>query len=365
MKAQLLDRIMSFNNVIGQEKAKQALRQALENDRLAHAILLYGPEGVGKRAMAIELAKAVNCSRTKTNACDLCSSCRRISSLQHPDLKVIFPGPAQLPVEEEVAVLQKIAEDKYRAVGFGKSVTIPIDKIRELRKQTSYHPYEGKRKVAILLGADQMRPEAANALLKILEEPPGTLLLILTATNPNSLLPTILSRCQRLQLNNLSPVEIEEALLERRNISPERAKIVAGLANGSFTRALLMAEEQDLDEYRNTAWALLETALGGDNTQQLDFIETVARQKDKAGLEHLLELVLLWLRDTLLWAEGHQARMTNIDRSDEVKRLAQRIDPKAIEQLSWRVESSLEMMSRNVSPELILIWLTKQLHTSE
>ena len=190
---------MSFNNVIGQERVKRALRQALENGRLAHAILLYGPEGVGKRAMAIELAKAVNCTRAKTDACDRCNSCHKISSLQHPDLKVVFPGPAQLPVEEEVSVLQKIAEDNYQPVGFGKSVTIPIDKIRELRKQASYHPYEGKRKVAIVLGADQMRPEAANALLKILEEPPGTMLLILTATNPSSLLPTILSRCQRIR----------------------------------------------------------------------------------------------------------------------------------------------------------------------
>ena len=356
---------MSFNNVIGQERVKRALRQALENGRLAHAILLYGPEGVGKRAMAIELAKAVNCTRARTDACDRCNSCHKISSLQHPDLKVIFPGPAQLPVEEEVSVLQKIAEDNYQPVGFGKSVTIPIDKIRELRKQASYHPYEGKRKVAIVLGADQMRPEAANALLKILEEPPGTMLLILTATNPSSLLPTILSRCQRIRLNHLSRVEIEEALVERKKISSERAKVIAGLANGSFTRALFMAEEQVLDEYRNTAWTLLETALGADSTEKLDLVETIAREKDRAGLEHLLELILLSLRDILLWGEGHQEKITNIDRTGRVRALAEKIDSKEVERLSREVESSLEMISRNVNPELILIGLAEQLHTLE
>jgi DNA polymerase-3 subunit delta' len=354
---------MSFNNVIGQEKAKQALRQALENDRLAHAILLYGPEGVGKRALAIELAKAVNCTQAKGDGCDLCSSCHKISSLQHPDLKVIFPGPAQLQVEEEISILQKIAEDNYQAVGFAKSVTISIDKIRELRKQASYHPYEGKRKVAILLGADQMRPEAANALLKILEEPPGTLLLILTAINLNSLLPTILSRCQRLQLNHLSRVEIEEALLKRKDVSPEKAKIVAGLTNGNLTRALSLAAKQDLDEYRNIARALLEAALWGNNTEKLSLIETIIAEKDKARLEYLLELVLLWLRDTLLWGEDRQDKITNIDRSDETKKIAEWIDSKEVARLSREVESSLEMMSRNVNPELILIGLVEQMST--
>lgn len=351
---------MSFNDVIGQKRPKEILRRALRSDRLAHAILLHGPEGVGKRAMAFELAKAVNCTNSAADPCDTCSSCRKISSLQHPDLKVLFPAPAQAKVEEELSVLRQLARDRYKAAGLGRSVSISIEKVRELQRDAAYRPYEGKRKVAVILEADQMRAEAANALLKTLEEPPDYLLLILTTAKPNSLLPTILSRCQLLRLERLSAEEVEKALMDREKIALERAKIISRLSDGNLRRALQMVEE-DLDEYRDVAWDLLQTALWGQDLEALDLVDSITRQQEKVLIERLLEIALLWLRDSLLWGQGREDEVTNFDRPQEIQRLSDRFDAARVEQSVQKVESCLEMMSRNVNIQLILIWLMGQL----
>ncbi|HID95778.1 MAG TPA: DNA polymerase III subunit delta', partial [Candidatus Latescibacteria bacterium] len=355
---------MSFDNVIGQEWPKEALKRALKTGRLAHAILLHGPEGIGKRALALELAKAVNCTGSEADPCDTCRACRRISAGLFPDLKVLFPVPAGLSSEKETSLVQQITGDSYREIEFGRNVGIPIERVRDLQRYAAYHPYEGRRKVSIILEADQMRPEAANALLKTLEEPPHYLLLVLTARNPDALLPTILSRCQLLRLRSLTAAEIEEALIKREGLEPKKARLIARVSDGSLSKAQRLLGE-DIDEYRDKAYEFLKIALQGDDLARVNFIEDITGPGQNRLVERLLNTLLLWMRDILLWQEGHQNEVVNFDRPDQIKEMAQAFNIRSIEETTKIIQNCLEMMSRNVNAQLILFWLVGRLQSTE
>ncbi|MCK4384794.1 MAG: AAA family ATPase, partial [candidate division Zixibacteria bacterium] len=203
---------MSFANVLNQEIPKKILSGALKKDMLASAYLFYGEVGTGKWALALELAKAINCENDENQGCDNCLSCRKIDKLIHPDVKVIFPVPfssaktqAQLDKrQEEMERFKKEKiKDPYTIVKFEKNVNIPVDQIREMQRQLCLKPFEGKRKVVIIAEVENMHPASANSLLKTLEEPPPDSNLILTTTDINQLLPTVVSRCQQIRFGKI------------------------------------------------------------------------------------------------------------------------------------------------------------------
>jgi DNA polymerase-3 subunit delta' len=175
---------MSFKSVLGQSQPKKILTNALQNSSVAHAYLFYGQEGVGKKKLAIALAKALNCTNTDSDgACDECGSCLKIERRTHPDFFYLEPVKNSPTSREAV---------------------IKIEEIRELQKKLAYLPYEGKTKVVVIDSAELMNLQAANSFLKTLEEPPSATVLILVSSNPQRLLPTLLSRCQRIQFHRLS-----------------------------------------------------------------------------------------------------------------------------------------------------------------
>jgi DNA polymerase-3 subunit delta' len=175
---------MSFKSVLGQSQPKKILTNALQNSSVAHAYLFYGQEGVGKKKLAIALAKALNCTNTDSDgACDECGSCLKIERRTHPDFFYLEPVKNSPTSREAV---------------------IKIEEIRELQKKLGYLPYEGKTKVVVIDSAELMNLQAANSFLKTLEEPPSATVLILVSSNPQRLLPTLLSRCQRIQFHRLS-----------------------------------------------------------------------------------------------------------------------------------------------------------------
>ncbi|HIE42249.1 MAG TPA: DNA polymerase III subunit delta', partial [Nitrospinaceae bacterium] len=175
---------MSFKSVLGQSQPKKILNNALQNSSVAHAYLFYGQEGVGKKKLAIALAKALNCKNTGSDgACDECESCLKIERRTHPDFFYLEPVKNSPTSREAV---------------------IKIEEIRELQKKLAYLPYEGKTKVVVIDSAELMNLQAANSFLKTLEEPPSATVLILVSSNPQRLLPTLLSRCQRIQFHRLS-----------------------------------------------------------------------------------------------------------------------------------------------------------------
>lgn len=206
---------MSFSNIVGHRRVIEALKKALGTGRLAHAYLFVGPPGVGKTATALEFAKALQCSSPADDACDQCRACRKVMEGAHPDVIWVEPQGRQILVEQ----------------------------VRELQRRLMYKPLEGSRRVAILKDAQELNLQAANALLKILEEPPGDTVMVLVADSESSLLPTVVSRCQKLRFAPLKTQIVSTYLQERAGWEPETAAQAARAAQGSIGRALLLKEE--------------------------------------------------------------------------------------------------------------------------
>ncbi|HYB71969.1 MAG TPA: DNA polymerase III subunit delta' [Candidatus Sulfotelmatobacter sp.] len=206
---------MSFGRIRGQARALELLRRSLDARRLPHALLFSGPDGVGKRQTALELAKALNCAgpAAERDACDACAACRLADRGAHPDLLAVTPDGRSL----------KIAQ------------------VREVEGHVALSAYAGRRRVAVLDAAELMTLEAANAFLKTLEEPPSAAVLILISSAPTGLLPTIRSRCQEVRFGPL-PEDVVAALLAEQGIETEEARRAAALGGGSLTLARAWAE---------------------------------------------------------------------------------------------------------------------------
>lgn len=225
---------MSFQDIIGQQRPKNIILGQLRSGRIPHAYLFLGIEGIGRRKAALELAKALNChahSATKTfsDACDHCISCQKIAHGNHPDVQVIdFEYQAKLEGKDA---------DKQRV--------IKIDTIRALQKDVNLKPTEGRWKVYIIDPAEKITLDAANCLLKTLEEPPSWTMIILLAKHKENLPATIVSRTQVLHFTPLAEDAVAAVLLKSADISPEKARSIAGMAEGSLATAQRLIDETE------------------------------------------------------------------------------------------------------------------------
>jgi DNA polymerase III subunit delta' len=249
------------SDIAGHAMQLATLRHALEQDRLHHAYVFVGPEGVGKRTLALSLAKAIHCSEATRDFCGGCASCLKIENKNHPDVRLIGP----LAGKKEIS----------------------IEQVRALEKELNYHAFAGGKKIGIIDPAELMNFSAQNALLKTLEEPPSGSLLILITTSAGALLPTLLSRCLRLAFGPLPQRDVERRLLDRRDMSAEQARALASVSLGSLGRAL-SPDIQDLAEKRQSwiealtapadaaAWAALAEELAKDRAETLQFLDWLA-----------------------------------------------------------------------------------------
>lgn len=209
---------MSFRTVLGHEKSIHWLKQAILQERVVHSYLFWGNEGIGKKYVALQFAKALNCldrGWQKGDSCDTCISCKKIDQSLHPDVMVLEP----------------------------EGQTLKVDQVREMQKDLAYRPYEGRYRVIILSAADRMAPQMSNTLLKTLEEPPLHTILILIANHPQGMLPTILSRCQSLPFSPLPPSLVSRWLVEEKGINEKEASLLALLSGGSLGKALEIRDE--------------------------------------------------------------------------------------------------------------------------
>ena len=209
---------MSFKNVLGHQRPIAFLRRAIKNEKVVNSYLFLGSEGLGKKYVALQFTKALNClgeEAEKGDACDHCSSCKKIDHALHPDVLLIEP----------------------------EGQNIKIDQIRQLQRGLAYRPYEGKRSVCILTAADRMAPNMSNILLKTLEEPPLHTVIVLLANNSAFILPTILSRCQLIRFNPLPTPLVSKWLTESKGLHEEEAHLLASLSEGSPGKALEIQEE--------------------------------------------------------------------------------------------------------------------------
>jgi DNA polymerase-3 subunit delta' len=284
---------MSFSQIQGQNSAIQILRQALIHGRLAHAYVLAGPEGVGKRLTALTLAKAMNCLAPPEpgEACDGCASCLKIHSRNHADVVQIEPD----------------------------GDFIKIDQVRELQRQLRFRPLEGGRRACILDSAERMNEAAANALLKTLEEPPAETHLFLVTARPHRLLPTILSRCQWVKFKPLSRGHLAQILRSVSSLSEEQALFYASLSGGSAAQALSLGDR--LDFQKRLAWLQAFAGLFKKTPVEIfEFCGQLAKEDD--GLADLLEIWKFWVRDLLVCKavpEGGEDRFINHDCLEEIR----------------------------------------------
>src|SRR5208283_3270968 len=329
---------MSWNSVIGQARAQEILRRSVEQGRIAHAYLLWGPRGIGKDALAIEFAKTLLCERQGTAACDVCPSCRKMLNLQHPNVKLVFALPAakadkggepgeekfQPDIREEIrSQLEQKAKNPYFHFEIPKATQINIGAIREIKKESSLSAFEKGKKVFIVCDAEMMSDTSANSLLKVLEEPLSDTIFLLTTSRKEKLLPTIISRCQSVRCDVLKDEEIEHALVERESIPPDQAHLISRLAGGDYSYALELFSE-NVASQRAGAVEFLRSILSGRSVKLLEEIEERVAENNRKSVEQLLTILLVWFRDALMMKEQAGTGIINQDQREDLDRFLAR-----------------------------------------
>lgn len=317
---------MAFSDILGQEKAITVLQNALRRKRVPQAYIFAGPEGIGKKFTALMLAKALNCHTLDDDACDRCNSCHKIDEGIHPDVRVIAPD----------------------------GQFIKIDQIRALQKDAGYKPFEGRKKVYILDQAEAMRTESANSLLKTLEEPTTDCIIILVTANVYALLPTVMSRCQLVRFVSLGIEPLTTLLVRQKQVAPERARLIASLAEGCPGRALAMDAEETLDK-RKRLEHLLHQLSSGLQDVRVVFEQAEQLGAEKSALQEYLNILLAWYRDMhLLREHGNAQLVANVDAVPRLKETAAQLPASHLRRLFEIVyQTKLELL-RNANVQLAL-----------
>ncbi len=329
---------MPLATLIGNERIKTLLRRAVAEGRIGQSLLMAGPRGVGKHRFAVALAQALNCENPQTgDACGECLPCRKIARDEHADVRTILRESKDPSIKKD-----------------SRSQFIKVEQTRVLSEQAQFRPYEGRRRVFIIDDAEWLRHEAANSLLKTLEEPPDTSLLVLITAKPFSLLDTIRSRCLMLSFAPLRPAEIEQHLCAT-NMASEEARLRARLAGGSIGRAIAI----DLAEYaamRTLLVELVETlAFSRDSIKLLNVAEYLGKKIDKDGFEKHLDALMVILRDLFHLKIGETT--DSLINEDIVDRLAGVAESLSVEQITrWtdRIEQVFLALPRNVNRQLAM-----------
>ena len=369
---------MIWSEVINQARAKAALIRGIEQDRIAHAYLFYGPDGIGKRAVALAFAQHLQCLAEVNRPCNQCTACSKVARMIHPDVHLLFPYPSDATPEGIGERIKLMGENAYIPVDYirrpslsdtgkksNKQSIYTVARINEdLRRAMSFKPVEGRYKVAILTDVDAMRQEAANAFLKLLEEPGPATVFVLITNRPDKVLPTISSRCQQLRFDPLSNQDIESALVSNVGLEPGKASTLSRMANGSYTRALNLAENEELLESRQLILEFIRFSY----TQHTDKLSDVIEQLNAMGRERLkgvLMLMLSWLRDLMVFKTvGNDALMINLDQRESIERFCMNIPDANIDAMVQLVEESMELISRNVQVHLVLVVLANKLNAA-
>jgi len=323
--------------IYGQDHLLAQLEASLKQGRTAHAYLLVGPPHVGKMTLAINLAQAVNCLEGPGQPCGSCTQCTRIVQGHHADLRIVTVNVAGV-------------EGSNRTL-------IGIEDIRQILRQVYLNPYEGAFSVVIIDTAELMSEDAANALLKTLEEPPPQVLILLLTANEEALLPTIRSRCRRLQLLPLDKNQMVNKLVNEHQVQPEDAEKLARLSRGCFGWAInALAEESDLLKRREEELDRLNHACQSGLDSRFSFANEMATlfYQDRDAAKESLYLWLRWWRDLLLIKEGGEEYIHNTDRHEQLRLQATQLTTLKIVEFIKRILDTLEALDSNANARLAL-----------
>jgi DNA polymerase-3 subunit delta' len=343
---------MSFQDIRGQEKPIQILKEYIKQARLAGSYLFIGPQNTGKALVAQTLAKAVNCQTQGTDSCDACNSCLKIKKNQHPDVHFIGePGSDSLKIEE----------------------------IRGLQKEINLKPYEARKKVFILSDAEKLTAEASNALLKVLEEPPANSLIILVSSKPAILFKTIVSRCQIVRFQALKRQGLEEILKRDNHLDGDTAHYLAYFCEGRIGRALGLAGQDTLREKNRIINEFIPTLrseqkrVGRDSASKGQeekeprafspggsiFSRPQARSvpgaPEKESLKICLNILASWFRDLYFVKVGMpHAQLVNIDRKPDLLKSINQYAFRDLESILNSISNSLLYLDQNINVKLLV-----------
>ena len=322
--------------IFGQDHLLKRLEPTLQQRRQSHAYLLSGPPHVGKMAMAINLSQAVNCLEGPGAPCGTCTQCTRIAAGLHADISILVPGQGE--------------------EGRSPKTVIGIDAIKELIHRVSLNPYEGSSSVVIIDGAESMSDDAANALLKTLEEPPPQVMFLLLTANEGAVLPTIRSRCQSMVLVPLSKDMMVQRLVTGHQTTPEQAEQLFRLSRGCLGWAIGALDDAQVLEQRQADLEKLQETLDAGLETRFTYANEIATLfgSDRDAAKDLLALWLRWWRDLLLIKEGAEEFLHNSDHSDSLRNQASGLSTAEIVQFINRLMQTLSNLDSNVNPRLAM-----------
>ncbi len=361
---------LTFNfgdrRLVGQDFAREQINRIIHSGRISHSYLFSGPPGIGKTAFALAFAELINGVDHLTDLGDQAFS-KKSSWFTHPDIHVFLPVPTDVSVEELRERLELLREDPYEIVDFSlrpsltneestknKRAFYPIDYFREeIRPAAYYKPNEGRKTVIIMTGIESMKKEAANSFLKLLEEPAEDLIFLLTTDNTEALLPTIISRCQHIQLSPLKTKQIEQALIEQDGVDENEAAYLARVSGGNYA----MTRFFDVDTLKSTREAIIEYLRYSYSQDAVNITQTAQDWQSQENLEGqiaILNVMEVFLRDLLVYQSTQNKELiTNADQIDVIKKFCDTMTNARLEDMIEQVNECKPMVYRNVQPKLI------------
>ncbi len=336
---------MPFRTIAGHGHLLELMAAAASRGTLPPSLIFAGPEGVGKRTAAVALAQLLNCTAPVSlpggvpDACGECASCTRIARRVHADVLIIEPG---------------------------ETGSIKVDQVREAIERAGYRPFEGRRRIVIVDTADAMMPEAQNARLKTLEEPPAASLFVLVTARVDMLLVTVRSRCQQLRFGRLAPADVADVLITAHGFAEADAHAAASASDGSVGSAL-EGETEDFAAAREAARRVLQTAAASsDPRRRLDGARALlsgiraAELRDELGRR--LRAVASMLRDIgVLQVRADERILANGDLKAELSALVKAFEGERTQRAFAAVDTALAALDRNASPKIVADWIAFQL----
>jgi DNA polymerase III subunit delta' len=382
---------MSWSNIVGHEPQLRVLKTALGADRLAHAYLFAGPEGAGKETVAFELAKILNCRNSEDlpgeGSCGVCESCRQADRLMHPNIEYLFPIEAALletsdPSKKEnkkVAEVKEryeaLIEEKLRNPFFTpameRSMGILTEQVLILQQKAALAPRDGGKKVFIISQAERLHPTAANKLLKLLEEPPAHVVFVLVSSRPESVLPTIRSRCQTLSFARPKPAEIEAWIARRApQLDDAGRRFIVSLSRCNLSSALELIEAETGDGaapavvgIRNKAIDYLRNILVPAKFHEaIGACEELSKSSSRTEQLIFLDALLLFFQDvTRRSIDSAFPELNNPDIAESTNRFVKAFPNRDLYRASTAIEEAMRSIERNASVILVMAGLTAEL----
>ena len=317
---------MSFSGIVGHQRQLETLRHGLANGHLHHAYLFVGPFGIGKRTIALTLAKAIHCNERNGDSCNECSNCARIQTSNHPDVRVVEP----LPGKKEIS----------------------IDQIREIQRELNFRSFSGGKKIAILDPATLINWTAQNALLKTLEEPPPDSVLILVSPTAGGLLPTLRSRCFCISFGPLPRDVVAQFLISRKAKTAQEAESLAAMSMGSLAKAIHM--EQDALLKNRQAWMeKLSSLAPGNYRVAAEMAEKLAVNREECL--KFLDWAEGWSRDLAVYcAGGNPQVVVNLDMLAQIRSLAAQQGLDRLLEIHSQTSQAAARIHRNVNRRMVL-----------